>query len=135
MLKDVNNVVRVPSSIEEGTFFYYWLKFLTPFHKLSEKEIVVGAVLLKQYFLLSKKILDEELLNAALLSESSRKAICKECNAHLDQLHVIFSSYRKKGFFKGNAINPKFIPNLVEDKNNFKLLLLFDFSKKNEENI
>ena len=56
------NICRIPTSLETR-FFKYWFEFLEPFHKLTGREIDVITSFLKQRYLLSKVIQDEEILD------------------------------------------------------------------------
>ena len=58
MKNRVNNVIRIPASLE-GSFFKYWFLFLEPFHHLTAREIDVIACFVKQRFELSKVIKDD----------------------------------------------------------------------------
>ena len=56
----INNVIRIPTSVE-NKFFRYWFEFLAPFHKLTNKEMDVATSFVKTRFELSKVITDKEL--------------------------------------------------------------------------
>lgn len=53
----INNVISIPTTIE-GKFFRYWLEFLRPFHKLSDRELDVVSAFLKERYELSKVVSD-----------------------------------------------------------------------------
>ena len=56
-MKKANNVVRIPTSLQEN-FFKYWFLFLKPFHNLTNREIDVIASFAKNRYELSKFIKD-----------------------------------------------------------------------------
>lgn len=121
----INNVIRIPTSVE-NKFFRYWFEFLAPFHKLTNKEMDVATSFVKTRFELSKVITDKELLDKVLMSEDTKKKIMSECNITNAHFQVIMGKLKKNNIIVNNKINPKFIPNVTEDKGIFKLLLLFD---------
>lgn len=120
-----NNIVRIPCSMQKD-FFKYWFLFLRPFHNLTDREIDVVVSFLKHRFELNKKISDMEILNKVLMSEDTKRQIREENNISLQHFQVIMGKLRQKKVIIDNKINPKFIPNINEESNNFKLLLLFD---------
>ncbi len=124
-MKKPNNIVRVPCSLS-GSFFRYWFKFLEPFHKLTDREIDVITSFVKQRYELSKVIKDNEILDKVTMSEDTKKKIMSECNITNAHFQVIMGKLKRNNVIVNNKINPKFIPNVTEDKGIFKLLLLFD---------
>ena len=121
----INNVIRIPTSVE-NKFFRYWFEFLAPFHKLTNKEMDVATSFVKTRFELSKVITDKELLDKVLMSEDTKKKTMSECNLTNAHFQVIMGKLKRNNVIVNNKINPKFIPNVTEDKGIFKLLLLFD---------
>lgn len=119
-----NNVIRIPST--QDNIFRYWLEFLTPFHHLTGREMDVAAALLEKRYELSKVISDADLLEKVLMSEECHKNIKEEYNLSNQHFQVIKSKLKTKKFLVGNKINPRLVPNIKEDRNNFQLLLVFD---------
>lgn len=101
--------------------------FLEPLHKLTNKEIDVMALFIKHRYILSKDILSEEILDKVTLGEEVKRKIREELEMNFSHFQVIMVNLRKKGAIKDGRINPKFIPNIIEDNNSFQLLLHFDF--------
>lgn len=125
-MKKPNNIVRIPCSLQDS-FFKYWFMFLEPLHKLTNKEIDVMALFIKHRYILSKDILSEEILDKVTLGEEVKRKIREELEMNFSHFQVIMVNLRKKGAIKDGRINPKFIPNVIEDNNSFQLLLHFDF--------
>ena len=125
MSKNVNNVVRIPTSID-GKFFRWWFEFLTPYHHLTHREIDVITALVKHRYELSKVISDEVILDKVTMSNDTKRKVREECGITLTHFQVIMGKLRKNKVILGNKINPRFIPNVTEDKGNFKLLMLFE---------
>ena len=123
-----NNVARVPCSLSDS-FFKYWFMFWEPFHKLTKREIDVAASLVKTRYELSKVVKDEAILNKLIMSEDVKKKVREECNIQTQHFQVIMSNLRKHQVIKNGKINPIFIPRIREGENTLQLLFLFDFSQ------
>lgn len=121
----INNVISIPA-FTEGKFFRYWLEFLKPFHKLTDRETDVMASFLKQRYELSKVVSDQEILNKLTMSEDTKRKVREECNITQAHFQVIMTKLKKSKMIDNGRINPKFIPRITEDSNNFQLLLSFD---------
>ena len=125
MKNRVNNVIRIPASLE-GSFFKYWFLFLEPFHHLTSREIDVIACFVKQRYELSKVIKDSDILDKVTMSEDTKKKVREECNITLPHFQVIMGKLRKNKVIIDGKINPRFIPNIDEETGAFQLLLLFE---------
>lgn len=123
------NICRIPTSLETK-FFRWWCQFLQPLHKLTGREIEVIASFLKQRYLLSKVIQDEEILDKVVMSEDTKKKIREECDITLSHFQVVMSKLKKNKLIVDGKINKKFIPNIEEDAGEFRLILHFDLNKK-----
>ena len=120
-----NNVIRIPTSLE-GKFFRYWLEFLKPIHKLTNREVEVVELFLKHRYKLSKVVFDEELLDKITMGEDVKKEIREALGITLEHFQVIMSKLRKNKVIIDNKLNRKFLPNLVKKDNTFYLLLYFE---------
>lgn len=127
MKGEVDNVINIPTSLK-GNFFKHWFKFLLPFHNLTDREMDVAAAFLLKRHELSKVISDVNILNNVLMGEDTKREIREMCDIKHQHFQVIMSKLRKAKVIVDNRINPRFIPNVKEENNNFKLLLLFSFS-------
>ena len=121
----INNVVRIPTSLN-GKFFRYWFEFLQPFHRLTKRETDVITSFVKQRYELSKVIKDTNILDKVTLSEDVQKKVREECNMTTAYFQVIMGKLRKSKIIVDGKINPRFIPNITEENGSFQLLLLFD---------
>ena len=72
-----NNVARIPCSLSDS-FFRYWFMFWEPFHKLTKREIDVAATLVKIRYELSKVVKDEIILDKLVMSEDTIKTKKKD---------------------------------------------------------
>ncbi len=121
----INSVISIPTTTE-NKFFRYWLEFLKPFHKLTDREINVMASFLKQRYELSKVVSDQELLNKITMNEDTKRKVREECGITQTHFQVIMTKLKKSKMIDNGVINPKFIPRIEEDANTFQLLLSFD---------
>nr|DAY45787.1 MAG TPA: hypothetical protein [Crassvirales sp.] len=120
-----NNIVRIPTSLS-GKFFRFWFEFLSPFHNLTSREIDVISTFLKERYNLSKVISDPDILDKVLMGEDIKRKIREECNITTPHFQVIMSKLKKRKVIVDGKINPRFIPNIEEEKGYFQLLLLFE---------
>lgn len=126
MAKGADSIVRIPCK-DIKSFFYYWIMFLKPFHRLTERESEVVVSLLIERYELSKVIKDSEILDKVLMSEDTRRKIREECEITLPHFQIVMSKLRKSKVIIDNKINPRYIPRIEEDMESFKMMLLFDF--------
>lgn len=119
-----NNIINVDTSIDDG-FFKWWCTFLRPFIKLTDKEAQVMASFLKQRWLLSKQILDLAILDKVILNKDTKKKVAEDCHISLTHLYVVMDNFRKNKVIVDGRINPRLIPNIKEEGDSFKLLILF----------
>ena len=76
--KNINTTIsRIPTNIETN-FFQYWVEFLRPFNKLTDRELGVLAELLKSRYELSKVITDEKVIDTVVLSMENRADVRKK---------------------------------------------------------
>ena len=127
MMGKMNNVIRITTSISTS-FFRFWFEFLRPFHNLTDREMQVASSLLKRRYELSKVIQDEGILDKVVMSEDTKKVVREECNISLPHFQVIMGKLRKNKVILDGKINPRFIPNLTEERGSFRLLLNFELS-------
>lgn len=119
-----HSVIRIPTSVDN--FFRYWFEFLKPFHKLTNREMDVITAFTRKRYYLSKDISNDDLLDKVLMSDDIKREVREECGISLPHFQVIMGKLRENKIIENNKINQRFIPNIVEEDDNFKLLLLFD---------
>lgn len=124
-------LIKVPSSVEKGTFFNWWIRFLSPFHNLTDREAEVAAALFHQRYELSKNVSDPVLLDRLVLNSESIKAVENRLNLSHGYMKVILTKLRKCKILLDNRLNPKFIPDITPGNTNtpFTVLLVFDFNQ------
>lgn len=126
MSKVADSVVRIPCKINK-TFFKYWFLFLQPFHHLTGREMEVIVSFVNHRYNLSKVISDNDILDQVTMSEDTKKKVMTECDISLPHFQVILGKLKKSGVILDGKINPKYIPKIVEENCNYKLMLFFDF--------
>lgn len=119
-----NSGLRVPYN-NLMDFFVLWLKFLKPFHSLSDRELEVAACILKYRYELSKVISDETILNNVLFSKENKDKMLEELHITNQYYQVILGNLRKSGIIKDGKVDSKFVPKFKEGEP-FALLLIFD---------
>ena len=124
-------LIKVPSSIDGGTFFHWWLRFLSPFHNLTSREMDVAAVLFQRRYELSKTVSDPVVLDSLSANADARHVAEVKLGLSEGYVNVIFNKLRKNKVIVDKRLNPKFIPDLcATDKGlSFSALLVFDFSE------
>ena len=120
-----NNVIRIPTSIG-GKFFRYWLDFLKPFHHLTDREEDIVTCFLRHRYELGKVIKDDAVLDKVTMSDDTRRKVREECGVTLAHFQVIMGKLRKNKVIVDGKLNPRFIPNVTEEKGVFRLVLYFD---------
>ena len=128
MKPEINNIIRIPCK-SELDFFRFWLIFLKPFHSLSPRVLEVASYILYTRYIMTKSVLDKDLLDDLVLGKSSRRQIAEYCGIPSNQLDVHITNLRKAGFIVDNKVNPKYIPN-YNNEDSFKFLIMFDITKE-----
>lgn len=133
----IDKAIQVPCKLSSN-FFYVWLAFFSPIHKITPGVMRVAAELLKYNYILSKSILDSKILNTYLFTnEEIRSKIVETCGISLSNYHVSINKLKQNNFIVNDSINPKYIPPIKEDDNKINVLFMFDIQdlKKDEEDI
>ena len=115
----------------EGDFFRAWVEFFKPVHKLTNREMDVLAMFMKERYELSKVIIDTDVLDKVLMSESTKRKIRESCNVTPRYFQVIMCKFRRNKVITNNKISLNLLPSLTDD--GVGLLIYFDF--KNEQHI
>lgn len=128
----IDKAIQLPCKLSNN-FFYLWLSFFTPLHKLTPGVIKVAAEILKHRYILSKSISDVNVLDNYLMSnEDIRKDITNTCGISMSNYHVTLGKLRTAKFFIGKNINPQLIPPIKEDSDTVNLLFIFKILDKDE---
>jgi len=121
------NILKIKSS-DYNELFLNWFLILKPLHNLSNKECILASKLYKYRDELKEVILDKEILDTTILSDTYRKKIIEEMNITMIHLQVLLTSLRKKNVIIDNRLNPKFIPHIKDSE--LSLLIRFEIPDK-----
>jgi hypothetical protein len=120
-----NNIITIPIA-KDYDFFHWWCVFLRPVINLTNREIDVIASFLKQRWELSKSISDQAILDEMVMSDATKRKVMDECGISLQHFYVVMSNLRKSKIIEKGKINPRLIPNIRQDSDNyFQLMILF----------
>lgn len=125
---DIDSVIRIP--VTKDTLYYTWLWYTKPIHGLTATEITIASCLLKHRDKLKAIIHDQSILDRELLGNTIRDEIIKETGVTLKHYRMIMTNLRKHKFIVDGCINAKYIPDVKENKNDFRVLLKFDIDRK-----
>ena len=106
-------------------FFYKWIDFTYPFHKLNKQQSKVLALLLYHHFRLSKEITNNRILWKQVFDYDTRVLVCEEMNIQSAALENLLSKLRKRNIVVNNQITLNFIPNIDKKTKEFKLTFNF----------
>ena len=121
------NILKIKSS-DYDELFLNWFLILKPLHNLSNKECILASKLYKYRDELKEVILDKEILDTTILSDTYRKKIIEEMDIKMIHLQVLLTSLRKKNVIIDNRLNPKFIPHIKDSE--LSLLIRFEIPVK-----
>lgn len=124
-----SNIAKVHCALDIG-FFYKWLSFTTPLHKLTKSERQVLASFLAKRFELAQVIKDENVLDNVLNSIDMRKDIREAIGLTTPQFNILISKMRRSGVMDGKKINKHYIPNIQKDTGQYRLTIIFDIDDK-----
>lgn len=136
----IDKALPIPCELS-GNFFYIWLTFFTPLHKLTPSVTKIAAEILRHRYILSKSITDANILDKYLMTnEEIRNDIIKACGISLSNYHVGVGKLRQAKFFIDGNVNPKLIPPIEEGSTSINLLFMFKLQdvaakKQDGENI
>lgn len=120
-----NNIITIPIN-KDYDFFHWWCVFLRPVVNLTNREIDVIASFLKQRWELSKSISDQAILDEMVMSDATKRKVMEECDISLQHFYVVMSNLRKSKIIEKGKINPRLIPNIRQDSDDyFQLMILF----------
>lgn len=135
-MESVNNFIKIQSNKKlnmspDGDFFRAWVEFFKPVHKLTNREMDVLAMFMKERYNLGKVILDADVLDKVLMSEGTKRKIREACGVTPRYFQVIMCKFRRNKVINNNKIALNLLPSITDD--GVGLLIYFDF--KNEQHI
>ena len=102
--------------------FLRWLELTVMFHKLTEKERKVLALLLYYHFILKKDITNPKILWKMVFDYDTKMKIKEELDMKDASFQNLLTALRKKNIIKDNMIVPTYIPDLEANATGFKII-------------
>lgn len=112
-------------NIKLKDFFFKWIEFTKPFHKLNPQQQTVLSLLLYRHYKLSQEITNTKILWKEVFDYDTKVLISDEMNIQLGSLENLYSQLRKRNVIKDNQITPYFIPPIDKKSKEFKLIFNF----------
>lgn len=126
-----DNVISISTPLDVS-FFRAWLDFTVPLHTLTNKERLVMAYYLKEYYDLNKVITDDAILAQVLSSSTTKQKIIEACDLKASNLQVVLHKFKKHKLMVNGKIDPKLIPAVtseVEESGEFRLMIRISIEK------
>ena len=118
----MKNVKVANINVKLKGLFLRWLELTVMFHKLTEKERQVLALLLYYHFILKKDITNPKILWKMVFDYDTKMKIKEELGLKDASFQNLLTALRKKNIIKDNMIVPTYIPDLDERATNFKII-------------
>ena len=103
-----------------------WLELTRPFHKLTQQQINVLALLLYYYFENRKDITNNKILWKEVFDYDTKAKIQKELDIKPQGIQNVLTALRKKNIIMDNEIVTTYVPNIEYGSKHFNLLFKFD---------
>lgn len=121
------NVKSLNVNVHLKSMFKYWLEITSSFHKLTNQQISVLALLLYYHHELSKEITSNKILWKMVFDYEIRDKIRKELDIADAGFQNVLTSLRKKNIIVNNQIVTTYIPKLnLKESKNFRVIFNFN---------
>lgn len=127
----MNNVKSANLNVKVKNFFFRYIEFLQPFHKLQKQQYTVVALLLYYHYKFSKEITNNKILWKTVFDYDTKILITEELGITTQGLENIYTKLRKSKVIIDNEINPVYIPQM--DKNNKTFTININFKIIDEQ--
>jgi len=124
----MDNVKIANLNVKIKNFFFRYIEFLKPFHKLNPQQSQVLALLLYYHYKLSKEITNNKVLWKEVFDYDTKQLIIDELNISVAQIQNIFTQLRKKNVIIDNRISELYIPTLKNKSKTFTITFNFNIS-------
>ncbi len=126
MKEYMSNIKKASLNVKIKNFFYRYIEFLTPFHKLTKQQQHVLALLLYHRYRLQKEITNVKILWKELFDYDTKQLISEELGIADQSLQNILTQLRKRNVIIDNQISSVYIPELIGDSKQF--IINFNFN-------
>lgn len=122
----MNNIKVASINITLKDLFRKWLEITRLFHKLTDQEISILALILYYYHTYKKDITNDKILWKIVFDYDTKHLIKEELNIKDQGIQNVLSSLRKKGIIRNNKVLATYIPELEEGSHEFKIVFNFN---------
>lgn len=113
--------------------FFKWLDITKPFHRLTNQQQNVLALILYYNYIYVKDVPKDELRWKLVFNYDTRMLIKEELDLKDSIFQNILTKLRKKNIIKLNKVVSTYIPNITQDSNIFKVIFNFKIIKDEQE--
>lgn len=121
----MNNVKSANLNVKIKNFFFRYIEFLQPFHKLQKQQYTVVALLLYHHHMFSKEITNNKILWKTVFDYDTKILITDELGITLQGLENIYTKLRKSKVIIDNQVSSVYIPEM--DKKNKAFTININF--------
>lgn len=122
----MSNIKVANINVKIKDFFFKWVQFTAPFHKLTKQHQKVLALFLYYHYKLSLEITNTKILWREVFDYDTKLLITEELNIKDARIQNVLTEFRKKKIIIDGEISPVYIPNL--DKNSKQFTITFNFN-------
>lgn len=123
----MSNDIKIANiNIKLKSFFFKWVEFTKPFHKLGNQQQNVLALLLYHHYKLKKEITNIKILWKSVFDYDTKILICDELGIQSGALENLLSQLRKKNVIVEGQISPVYIPSLSNNAKKFTITFNFN---------
>jgi hypothetical protein len=106
--------------------FKKWLDITKLFHKLTNQELDVLALLLYYHYKYKQEITNDKILWKIVFDYDTKHLIKEELDIKDQGIQNVLSNLRKKNIIDDGKIRKAYIPDLEDKGNNFKIIFNFN---------
>lgn len=121
----MDNVKSANLNVKIKNFFFRYIEFLHPFHKLQKQQYTVVALLLYHHYNFSKEITNNKILWKTVFDYDTKILITDELNITLQGLENIYTKLRKSKVIIDNEISSVYIPQMNKKNKLFTININF----------
>jgi len=122
----MENIKVTTLNVKIKNFFFRYIEFLTPFHKLRKQEQKVVALLLYHHYRLNKEITNNRILWKEVFDYDTKLLIAEELEIQSGALENLLSTLRSKKVIIDKQISPLYIPDLSKNSKQFSIAFNFN---------
>lgn len=113
-------------NIKIKNFFFRYIEFLYPFHKLRKQEQTLVSLLLYHHYNLKKEITNEKILWKEVFDYDTKILIAEEMQIGSQALENLLTKLRKSNVIIDKKISNLYIP-IISEKSK-KFIMKFNFN-------